>query len=646
MRRHIVIRRSSIGAPRPRGRHNFFHQLTSTFSPPGRSSAIVIGAAQRVIASALIGSFGPTSAVIAILGGLRSDITSRHGRLISRLLRHTTGLHCGGDVVADQVGRVLHSVRRRRVGTSVRHIIGGRRILHRASCLVNNVTVLSLVVIIIFVVLVAHSVSEDRCCQRRLRGTGRCTRSLLRDQRGLVLAVDRSVHTPLSSVVNCVRLLLHHHPSRERHCCLRGVAKSTGRVLSLIGNLLSFRQLRSKRVRVRGIPFDMHALFGRVCKDFHPVTRTGKLTFILGVGRRKVSHVCSNSPVHLHRVIDGLLSGTIGFARRNHVILVIGLSVLGSRLAVAISSSNIKVPRRRRRGVFNRFTHLSKARGRRNFNLKLSVAHGLVRLVKKALSLGDIPKGKDSFAVILPLQRSRIRALRTAPTVRRRSRARAKKFRKHRVFYLLISSSPLRLTLARRFLGQGRIRIADYSGPFTIISVLHGDSFSTVVASVRVPNVSKCNLLGIVHSSNIPNASAIPIVTLSTDIRGRGARCLRINFAKFLGGPFATGRLVTLLGGLLRTSVRTRISPRFGFSSLATFTNRSGRTSTSVVQAFTRRAGGDISLLRRTLRGASHTRTTGVSRGLVPLFAVLKTSSLMTRLEVLRGGSRTLASRN
>lgn len=624
MRRQIVAGQSSLlAAP---GGGNFFGELTRIFIPAGRSDTILIGASVRITASAVL---RPAASGSSLRRGVH--VTARRGQLRQQgaVQQADAGCRHVGSRLATEVSDLVGRCRRRVALHTHRSTRVRRRMEVHSTHAVNKVTVKTILLSIFFLVLVIHSVSHDGHCHQRLRRTGGQTRSLLVTHRGLVLTVARSFGTPLNSVVKCARLLSQLARSRQRHFCLSGVGDSSRRLLGLIDSLLSFRQLSLGGTRIGHIAFGPSRLFRRVRIDFRPLATTGKLALRYRITRR-LGKECVDSPLQLQRVIGGLLSGTIGFAPGNRVTLATGCSSSG--LAVTVSSAKGNVTARSHRQVFRRFAHLSNTRKRRNFNLKLSVIGGLIILLRNAVSIRDGLKRKDYFAIVLPL--CPIKGSISRETLRRGAVSTRSPIALPPVgivHMLLVSSSGVRLDLATTVLGRRKVSTIYYRRLRRLVRRLHASIFSMLLASVRVPTVGNFSLMGLLHTSGVPRTGAVPIVTMATHDRVSVSTLRRRNFTNYLRGPFAIGRLLLAIGRKRLTTSRTRVArsvramDSLGFSTLATFSRSSTSTTRSVVRAFVRRAKGGTSQVRRTLTNGRISKVTTVTRGLLPLFALVKT---------------------
>lgn len=580
------------------------------------------------------------SAVDDVVANVRRGMFRAHRGRARVLGAHVDDLHIVKDKLDRHIGRLLRGVRRSRRRTTHAGLVRRRRVQGRTTRAVTGVTVTTFILMLMFSVIVTHSVAHGGRCQQRLRGTGSCTRGLLMTHRGLVLAVARSVGTPTNSVVNCVSLLVHLIGSQQRRFCLSGVGDSTRRLLTLIASLLSCRHLRTNGVSLRPMTFGPRRLLASVCGDFLPLTRGGRLRLSFGRGLPRALAL-RNSPFHVHRVIRGLLSGTLGFATTKNVAL--RTRCRNGRFIFYMSSAKYNVATDRRRHVFGRFAHLDDTRKRRKFKLKLSVAHGLMRLLLKEVSVRDTPKGNDAFGMSVPLP-----SVSPGPTPN--SGRPTVALPGVRLEVTVVSSSQVRVRLARtvlrgttRRIGNFGMRAMYYRRPRRLVRRLGGHAFSLMFASVRVPTVGKFRLLRRLHGRGFTRTRSVPIVTVATQKSvGRGS-FLRGKFTNVLRGPFGRSRLGGIMGGTLARLAMSsgvpsalpirgrarRASPRAsrpcGFSPLATFSRSSPRTTGRVLHAFTRRARGGVRGLRATVDGGSVRTLYTATRGVLPAFLVVRT---------------------
>lgn len=136
------------------GPGDFFGHLKRIFSPKGTSSARIGGIVRRRCASALARTCDPTSAIIAVLGGVRDQMASARRRHVRVIGHHARSLHLDNLGLDRGIGRLLDAVRRRR-RTLTRGGRVRRRCVHRDSVhAITKVTVITIILTVFFLILV------------------------------------------------------------------------------------------------------------------------------------------------------------------------------------------------------------------------------------------------------------------------------------------------------------------------------------------------------------------------------------------------------------------------------------------------------------------------------------------------------------
>lgn len=466
---------------------------------------------------------------------------------------------------------------------------------------ISLLTILVSLLAILLCLVVRQSLGEVGRCRHRLRTSGHRGARLLRSEGHVVLAVTRSLHTPLTAVGKYTRLLPKRRGGDHGSRCTRGVLRSSSCVVKLIGALVKFCLLSANEGGPVLSVFQLRALFDRATQGCNSLTGGGGLQ--LAATFSNLSIMMDNSHSRLRRVLGGLLSGTVGFAQRNRVHL--RTRCQGGRLRFSMRSANAKVARRRAAQVFATFRQLSGTHGIPNFKLKLTVTDELISKVRKDLAMGDGPNRNDAFATFLPL----LRTSRSARVSRAHVTASC---RLSKVGMLIVSSSQVRLGVAGRVFGHGKIQYSYYRADHRLIAQLQSRECSLLLASVRVPRASNCKVLRLLQTSGVRGTGAVPIVTMATQISSSG-RCLSNNFSNYVRGPFSVRRLVGAITRIVKRGSEGRCTPSFSL----VLSKRSGER--RVLTLFVRRDQGSLTTLATTLSQRSGRTTTSVLRGGLPL---------------------------
>lgn len=478
-----------------------------------------------------IGHRRPATAarVLSVLG--RGVITERRRRghgIVKRL----SDLNVEGRTVGRRLRGVVTIISRRIGGKVIRE---RRRVTAlRNGCACCCVNVLSLLVLMLFYVFL-RIVEGGGEASRLVKGLGaggrRGVRLLARHHRA-VRTVARRLQVPLTALGRRLNIVGGSSSSRVS-VSLRTMTN----VRRVLGSLLSCFELSGKGRAVVTGPFAIGKLKAELTSRFTKLTSGGKL--ILAI-RESSSSVILNSGRGVREVMEGLLSGTLGFASTNSIALQ--LDCRNNVLFVSIRSAKAKVSRRRRRRVFSTFERLDGTTAGSKFNLKLSVIGGLINVVSKGVRLSDGGGINDAVAIRVPL-----------PLIRRgsvRERGRVVKSGETRI--IIVSSGRLVLRQVRNVFTRGKVEYSADVDVSRLLTGVHRGSCSVLFASLGVRNTGKCSILGVLQVSGVNGSQAVPIITIAKSTNVARSCLAKGNFSKYLSGPFSPGRLVTITGQFVR----------------------------------------------------------------------------------------------
>lgn len=258
-------------------------------------------------------------------------------------------------------------------------------------------------------ILSSHASSEG--VGRTLSRTIHTTRATGGTGDAFLSGVSRSVHAPVGTVVNFAALTMDGVSSgREIQSCLNGVLSSDGRLLSLVGSVLSVDHVRDKGVRLRRARIDLSRILRSLGAVVDKRVRTGRLRLCVSIVSIAGRSICY-SGAELGRMLLGLLSGTVGFAPTNKAISIQLERCPNARenyrlCRVQMGSGKVNVDRGFMRGVFSPFRErqASAMDEARNAKLNVTVAGGVISVVNKAVRIRARRNGNARFVVHLPLQ--------------------------------------------------------------------------------------------------------------------------------------------------------------------------------------------------------------------------------------------------
>lgn len=220
-------------------------------------------------------------------------------------------------------------------------------------------------------------------------------------------AVSRRLQAPLGTVLKFSRVLRDRSgnslaPRRTR--VIGHVFAGNGGLLGLIGSVLSLSGLRTRHLALAPAAIGLRNLIQKILSSLRSLTRNG--TLALRRSLTLIGPLIRRSRRHLHRILAGLVSGTIGFDSHNciHISTARTNPRQPSRVVLAITSANVNVTTSRLARIFRTFHRISRALQQQqpNAKLNLTVIRSLIAVVNNAVTMRDRLNRKSIFVIALP----------------------------------------------------------------------------------------------------------------------------------------------------------------------------------------------------------------------------------------------------
>ena len=214
--------------------------------------------------------------------------------------------------------------------------------------------------------------------------------------------ISHELRTPLTLIANPVTEVLEHETltaNARKHLTL--VHKNTERMLHLVNQILDFRKIENKKMKVLLEKTDVLALLQRVMDNFRLIAEEKNINYQLETNREAIETWIDQDK--FEKIIFNLLSNAFKYTPDNKSITVIAY-VESDRLIVSIKDEGIGIDLQKQQTLFQRFETLVK------FNI-LQPSSGIgLSLVKELIELhcGNIevksqPGAGSEFTVIFPM---------------------------------------------------------------------------------------------------------------------------------------------------------------------------------------------------------------------------------------------------
>ena len=214
--------------------------------------------------------------------------------------------------------------------------------------------------------------------------------------------ISHELRTPLTLIASPVSEILEHETlttNSRKHLTL--VHKNTERMLHLVNQILDFRKIENKKMKVLLEKTDVLSLLQKVMDNFRLIAEEKNINYQLETNQEAIETWIDQDK--FEKIIFNLLSNAFKYTPANKSITVIA-NVESSRLIVSIKDEGIGIDLQKQQTLFQRFETLVK------FNI-LQPSSGIgLSLVKELIELhcGNIevksqPGVGSEFTVILPM---------------------------------------------------------------------------------------------------------------------------------------------------------------------------------------------------------------------------------------------------
>lgn len=225
----------------------------------------------------------------------------------------------------------------------------------------------------------------------------------MRDQ--LISSVSHELRTPLAVIKSYATTLLREQRSGDadtRRQFLEIIDDETGRLDSMIDELLDVSRLHAGTLKIDTAPVDLAALVAASAEKMRPLLERERHTLELTLPHEQIEVVAD--AVRIEQVIDNLLENASRYSETGTAIgLAVGADDADALLAVRDHGPGI--PEHEREHVFDPFYRGEIARRLRTkgVGLGLSICRGIVEAHGGTIAVEPSPGGGSTFLVTLPL---------------------------------------------------------------------------------------------------------------------------------------------------------------------------------------------------------------------------------------------------
>ena len=214
--------------------------------------------------------------------------------------------------------------------------------------------------------------------------------------------ISHELRTPLTLISSPVTEVLEHETlstNARKHLTL--VHKNTERMLRLVNQILDFRKIENKKMKVLLEKTDVIALLQKVMDNFRLIAEEKNINYQLQTNQEAISAWIDQDK--FEKIIFNLLSNAFKYTPADKSITVYA-NVEGDKLVVSVTDEGIGIDPKKQQTLFQRFETLVKYNILQpSSGIGLSLVKELIELHCGSIEVKSQPEVGSEFIVTLPM---------------------------------------------------------------------------------------------------------------------------------------------------------------------------------------------------------------------------------------------------
>jgi len=223
--------------------------------------------------------------------------------------------------------------------------------------------------------------------------------------------LSHDLRTPISLIMGPVeKLMSQSRLDGDSMVQLKVVKRNTRRLLNLVNQLLDFRKIEERELKLNLVPGDVIAFIREVCESFQDLSEKKQIAFIINTSVERLN--IEFDPDKLERILFNLLSNAFKFSSEGGKVMLVAYTKnsldndMENTLALEVSDTGIGIEKNSQNYIFERFyqSRSSDAVPDQGSGIGLSIVREFVQMHGGTIRVESVEGSGTTFHIELPFR--------------------------------------------------------------------------------------------------------------------------------------------------------------------------------------------------------------------------------------------------
>jgi PAS domain S-box-containing protein len=354
--------------------------------------------------------------------------------------------------------------------------------------------------------------------------------------------MSHEIRTPLNGVLGMAQAMEGQTTDEAQRERLTVIRKSGESLLALLNDVLDLSKIEAGKLELEEADFEVDELARGVEEAFAAQAADKGLAFSLEVASG-ASGTYRGDITRVRQILFNLVSNALKFTAKGGV--TVSARRDGPKLVFTVRDTGIGIPEAKQALLFDKFEQVDTSTTRRygGTGLGLAISRELAELMGGSIAVKSAVGEGSTFAVSLPLPRSRKRAVRYAPVVPL-AEADAQNLR-----LLAAEDNPVNQLVLRTLLSQFGVTPVIVGDGVDAVAAWESEPFDLVLMDVQMPRMDGPTAVRFIRERERAQGRAhTPVIALTANVMTHQINeYLAAGMDGFLAKPIEIGRLLAVL---------------------------------------------------------------------------------------------------